>query len=308
MLSEQLYVNGYLVSIASTFIAVAGLDYYKKLFFSSSPDEKRRRSSSRVLRSLGLTTAVLLSLFISSAPLFSAFVALPMCQQWHWLHDCSSFKTEIILYGEANPNASSTISFNVYMPVVPLEGQQKPQPPQRRHIFDYIFSNEPGSDLKVLRYHAVDNSTLPQELVPSIKTMFLDMSQRKFFGCSSTVVDASLQENITQLEANCSDALGTYTKNPLSFSITGSIPGPPTLLRLDSSSDQYSFPNDAPSFNLLYANADGSLTDRIALISALTKRNSPTTLKVCSNILPASVELEIGPLSIITVMNLLLIS
>jgi len=295
---RAVFVNGYLLNIASTFVAVAGLDYYQKWFFSLRPDEKMRRSSSRVLRSLGFTVAVLLAAFISTAPFFCSFLALPLTQQWGWLHDCQSFQTELILYGEANSNLPSTISFNVYM--VP-QGQHNPQPPQRQHVYDYVFSNTPGSDLKVLQYRSVDNTMLPQELVPSIKTMFLDMSQHKFFGCSSIFSEASLQDDITRLEANCSDAgQGTYTSDSngyLSFSITGPLPGHSTLLRLQSK--EYEFPNGAPSFSLHYVNADGSL-DGIALISALTKPNSPTMLKVCST--TASPDLkDLGPLSIFLV-------
>jgi len=89
------------------------------------------------------------------------------------------------------------------------------------------------------------------------------VSQRKFFGCSSIFSDGSLHDGVIQLEEKCSDALGTYTPNPyLPFPIgQGSLPGPPTLLRLQS--EQYNFPGGALSFSLHYANADGSLTDRI---------------------------------------------
>jgi len=44
--------------------------------------------------------------------------------------------------------------------------------------------------------------------------MFLDVSQRKFFGCSSTLSEGFLHDGVAQLEAECSDALGMYTHNP----------------------------------------------------------------------------------------------
>jgi hypothetical protein len=127
--------------------------------------------------------------------------------------------------------------------------------------------------------------------------MFLDMSQNKFFGCPSTFSQASIQDLLTNPEAICSDATGTYDENPyLTFSV--STASPPTRIFTRTEAREYAFSDDAPSFSLRFANPDGSLTDRTLLRSAVTKRNSPNELKVCSNA-AASAEV-LGPLSLFT--------
>ena len=48
-----------------------------------------------------------------------------------------------------------------------------------------------------------------------------------------------------------------------------------------TSQSEYTFSNDAPSFSIYFANPNSTLTD-LLMISALTERNVPNVLKVCS--------------------------
>jgi hypothetical protein len=170
---------------------------------------------------------------------------------------------------------------------------QPGSPPQKQHVYDFDFINVPG--YKLLQYRPVDTTTLSKE--PWIKTMFLDMSQNKIFGCSSTFSQASIQDLLANPEATCSDATGTYDKNPyLTFSV--STASPPTSIFTRTEAREYAFSDDAPSFSLRFAKPDGSLTDRTLLRSAVTKRNHPNVLKVCSNAAASAVVL--GPLSLFT--------
>jgi hypothetical protein len=123
---------------------------------------------------------------------------------------------------------------------------------------------------------------LPQGLEPSIKTMFVDLTAHNFFGCSSSFTEASIQNNLTNPEAVCSDTSGSYIQSPyLLFSVSDASPPTTTFLRTEV--PEYAYVGGAPSFSLNFANPDGSLTDRTLLLSAVTKRNSPNMLAVCSN-------------------------
>jgi hypothetical protein len=303
-MDTAVYIGGYLVTIVNVFITVAGFDYYQKWFFPPRPEEKPRRRSRSfyILHAVGLTTSLIIATVLCATPFFGPFAALPLSQEasptffiadplyllsrWHWLHECDSFPTEIILTGQSNPNISSMISFYT-SPLQP--GPQ--QPPQKQHAYDFDFVNLPG--YKLLQHRPVDTSTLFEE--PWIKTMFLDMSQNKIFGCQSTISQASIQDLLVNPEATCLDATGTYDKNPyLTFST--STTSPPTTIFTRAEAREYAFSDGAPSFSLRFANPDGNLTDRNLLRSAVTKRNSPSILKVCSNA-GASAEV-LGPLGL----------
>jgi len=290
----EVYVNSYLVCTVNIFVFTAGFDYYQKWSssphsdacekgISPSPDASgtMRSTLSRVLRSLCPIIFLLVTLIFSAGPLFGPLAGLPLRQRWGWLHQCDPYPIELILYGQANSSIPSTISF--YM--TPSRTQTNPGPPQRQHAFDFIFVTD-ISGLKVLRYRPIDNTALSHEHEPSIKTMFHDTSQRRFFGCSSA--DVSF-ENATR----CLDAIGSYNQDQyLSFSITTIDPPSTTFLRLLHK--EYAFSNDAPNFDLRFADENG-VTGRCVLTSALTKPNDPSTLKACG-IHVSSNAIFLGPL------------
>ena len=181
--------------------------------------------------------------------------------------------------GQSNSSLPSKISF--YR--IPLQSQ--PGGPsyslQRQHVYDFDFFGVHG--YKVLQYRPVDNATLSQEFEPSIKTMLLDMTHHRFFGCSSNFSMASLL-NMTEPETICSDTSGAYSENPYLFlSISTTSPSRSTFLRTERTEYGGNYADGAPSFILHYATADGNLTDTILLRSALTKLNFATVLKVCSS-------------------------
>jgi hypothetical protein len=145
----------------------------------------------------------------------------------------------------------------------------------------YDFDVSQVLESKVLQYRPPDNTTVSQGLEPSIKTMFLDMTRKSFFGCSSNISTTTLRDHATKPEEICSDISGTYNENPYLFlSINTTSPPRSTFARTERR--EYRYKDDAPSFTVRFATADENLTDRILLRSALTKRNEHSTLKVCS--------------------------
>jgi hypothetical protein len=255
----------------------------------------------RTLRTLDFTIPFLIAALML-APIMSPFLALPLTQEVKYIHfspspidplskfvwntECQSVPTFIYLKGQSNFNLSSTISFHT-IPLQPqLEGQ--PYPPQKQHVYDFDFFNVPP--YKVLRYRPVDNTTLPQWPEPSIKTMFIDVSQRKFCSSNSTELNP-----ITHPEAICTDASGTYNESPHLFFSVHTL-SPPKSIYVRTQDSEYAYPDspDAPSFVLRSANADGTLRPGPDLLrSALTKRNDHSLLLVCSSSL-ATPEL-LGP-------------
>ncbi len=175
-----------------------------------------------------------------------------------------------MLEGQADITKPSTISFHT----VTSTDQQK------QHLYDFVFFNI--SDYKVIEYRPIDGRTLSQDVEPTIKTVFFDVTHSRFFACSSTFDGTVLHKPEFQPDAVCSEALGTYNENPYLF-FTIETASPPSRTYIGSESKQYSFADDAPAVSLKYADALGNLTDTIVLRTALTKRNSHTTLKVCSD-------------------------
>jgi len=292
------YITGYFVSILNVYISIYFFDYFsawlKTFHFKAS-------SAKIAIGALRLTVFILLGTFVCAYPLFAPFICLPLSQQvsvyvfhivthssplqWHYEHLCDSFPSEIILYGKSD-NSTSLISFYTKDPQYPT---------RKNHIYDFAFFSV--SDYKIIDYRPINNLTLPKELAPSVKTVFLNMSQRNFSACSSTFNDTTLRDPNLHPVLICSDVLGSYNENPyLNFTITTSS----SLTRLQLEEKEYRFIIDAPAFSLRFINIDGSPVDTKAqalLRSALTKRNSPGTLKVCYNAEAASAE-ALGPLGV----------
>lgn len=210
-----------------------------------------------------------------------------MVSQWHWDHECDPFSTEVILVGQSNPNVSSTISF--YTVISPPQPGQRSQ---KQHVYDFDFFSIPG--YKVLRYRTPNKSIInasaseSQIAGPEIQTMFFDLyGWHTFLGCSSVVPNVG---NVTDPEDVCADVYGMYVQNPYLFlSINGtqgsssSSGGGGEEMFVRTVQSEYTYSDDAPSFTVQYANADESLTERLLLRSALTDRDNPNILKVCSN-------------------------
>lgn len=176
-----------------------------------------------------------------------------------------------------NPNIPSTISFAFQSQ---LDGQ--PSSSGKEHKYDYDFWHLANTNISLLKYRPVENIVLSRELEPSIKTLFLQTNNSKFFGCSKNFSDTSPRDLIaSNLEKICSDVSGTYTENPfLFFNITTASPSNNTYLRTKDL--EYAFGDDSPAFVLHFANSDGSITDKFLLGSAITERNHHNRLKICS--------------------------
>jgi hypothetical protein len=178
-----------------------------------------------------------------------------------------------VLEGQADITKPSTISF--------YTATDQSYASQKQHLYDFVFFNI--SDYKVIEYRPIYGRTLPQDVEPTTKTVFIDVTHSRFFACSSTFDGSTvLQKPEFRPDTVCSEALGTYNENPYLF-FTIETASPPSRTYIRSESKQYSFADDAPAVSLKYADASGNLNDTIVLRTALTKRNSHTTLKVCSD-------------------------
>lgn len=195
--------------------------------------------------------------------------------------------------GQSDILKPSTISFYTV-----TSSEKSHDPPRKEHLYDFNFYNT--SDYKVVQYYPPpDNKILPKDDEPTIKTVFLDVTHQTFFGCSSVFNDSTeFQKPGFQPGAVCSDALGSYTeKKYLFFTIHTLSPiRRRTFIRAEAS--EYRFKNDAPVVSLRYADPSGRLSDTVVLRTALTKRNSHTTLKVCGDTTVVTAD-HLGPLAVV---------
>jgi hypothetical protein len=242
--------------------------------------------------------------------------------QWHWKHDCDSYSGEIVLYGQHHISQTAVISFYVMDPNSPTGLY----PPNRVKAYDFKFytPDSHNQNLRVLEYlepselAASDTSynefkTLSPFLrLPDVRTLVLDTARRRFIGCSAGFKELiTSSANATQagigiddfrVLTSCSEGEGTYKNDPyLQFAINDNST---SSVYIQAESKEWAYIDDAPSFSLLKhtnitSGASEELTEHaIWLRSALTKRNHPTILKVCSNAIDASVA-TLGPLGVV---------
>jgi len=287
------YLIGYLVSLFNVYISIDFFHYFSERLHTL------RFTSKFLIGALRFMVFIL----VCAYPLFALFISLPSSQQvsayvshiiiyssslqWHYSHLCDSWPSEIILSGQSDTSIPSLISFYT---------KDSQYPTRKQHIYDFVFFNISG--YKIISYQPINNRTLPKELEPSVKTVFLNMSraQGNFSACSSTFNDTTLQDPNLNPVLICSDVVGSYDETPyLNFAIATSS----SLTRLQLEEKEYKFIIDAPVFSLRFLNIDGSPTDsdRILLRSALTKKNDPSILKACYNATAASAEV-LGPLGV----------
>lgn len=208
---------------------------------------------------------------------------------WHWTHQCDTYATEIILYGQSDVSLPSLLEFRT----ATTNGSSYPTP--RQHVYDFTFFNV--SDYKVFEYRPRSDISLPEELKPPIQTVILDMSLQRFHACPSMFNDTTWKDPNFQPAHSCPDVLGEYNETPyLNFSISTSS----SLTFLRAKDKEYDYVVDAPAFAIYYSSPEGNLSNRVLLYSAVTGRNKPSILKVCSTAKVASAEV-IGPLSVIMV-------
>ncbi len=291
------YITGYFVSILNVYISIYFFDYFTEWLNAAFALLRNLRFIQFLIGALHLMVFILIGTLVCAYPLFAPFICLPLSQQvsalfpwyyyhssplqWHYEHLCDSSPSEIILYGKSD-NSTSLISFYTKDPQYPT---------RKQHIYDFEFFSV--SEYKIINYRPINNLTLPKELEPSVKTVFLNMSQRNFSACSSTFNDTTLRDPNLHPVLMCSDVLGSYNESPyLNFAISTFS----SLTRLQLEEKEYRFIIDAPAFSLRFSNFDGSLTDTTLLRSALTKRNTPSTLKACYNAEAASANV-LGPVS-----------
>jgi hypothetical protein len=142
-------------------------------------------------------------------------------------------------------------------------------------VYDFDFFSVDGYD--VLQYRA--GSGADASLEPEIQTVFFDLSGNyTFSGCSSVIpVQGGL--NVTDPLTLCGEVYGTYSQHPyLLFELNTN--NATTLVR--TSESEYVFTDDALSFSMYFTNLNSTLADPL-MISALTQRNVPNVLKVCSH-------------------------
>ena len=303
-----MYIIGYLVSLLNVYMSTDFFHCFSKfkLDFSEWLDCSGWLHTTLHFISIFLIRALHFTVFIlvCAYPLFAPFISLPLRQkvsdyvphiviyssslQWHYSHLCDSWPSEIILYGQSDISISSLMSFHT---------KYSRYSTGKQHIYDFVFFNV-TSGYKIITYQPINNLTLPKELEPSVKTVFLNMSraQGNFSACSSTFNDTTLQDANLNPVLICSDVVGSYDETPyLNFAIATSS----SLTRLQLEEKEYKFIIDAPVFSLRFLNIDGSPTDsdRILLRSALTKKNDPSILKACYNATAASAEV-LGPLGV----------
>ena len=228
---------------------------------------------------------------------------------------------EIVLYGQHHISQTAVISF-----YVKDESSAGVYPPRRVRAFDFKFYSPSGynPNLRVLEYLepselAASNTSYndfkvitPSLRLPDVKTLVLDTAQRSFVGCSLGFKELiSISANVTQagigiesLRAltHCAEGEGTYKADPyLQFNISNNST---SRMHIQAESKEWAYLDDAPSFSLQnYVNTTSPTSEEstermIWLRSALTKRNHPTILKVCSNEGAISVA-TLGPLSVV---------
>jgi hypothetical protein len=186
--------------------------------------------------------------------------------------------------------------------------------------FKFYTPEESNPNLQVLEYYEDPDSRAPNttynangtspRIPPTLKTLILDTTRKTFVGCSAgfgDLVRSSVNSTPERLDldiAKCSEGNGTYEKGPyLHFTINNSTSDPTSTVHIQAESREWAYDNDAPSFSLLRYTRDPRTTPEdskeatILLRSALTKRNSPSVLKVCASEDDISLEV-LGPLSV----------
>jgi hypothetical protein len=181
--------------------------------------------------------------------------------------------------------------------------------------FKFYTPDESNPSIQVLEYLEDPDLKTPNttsvRIPPTLKTVILDRARKTFVGCSAQFSDllrssanSTLGQPVLDM-ARCSEGGGTYEKTPyLHFSINNSTSDPASMVYIQAQSKEWAYDNDAPSFSLLRYIRDPRTTSKdsteptVLLRSALTKRNYPSVLKVCSNEVDASLEV-LGPLSVV---------
>ncbi|KAJ3525873.1 hypothetical protein NMY22_g10395 [Coprinellus aureogranulatus] len=336
--SVFMYINGYICSIVGIFLTVAFFDFLPRWFnsevaftvveqvYGMRPDNLNWQVYHRLvgehnsslrrnrggLRALAFALSVVFAVVFCAGPVFAPYLALPLAQEvWHWSHDCDHYPVEIILNGQSNPFDAATISMYVTLP-----GSPKVQRTKMHGFKFYSPDQQSYPDLRVLEYiepsppPASDGSSIIP--APTTKALVLNLAQRKFAGCatrlSDVLGDLSLntttgRDNLHHSLESCTDGGGTFEKQPyLRFAITHSNSITNSTVYLRAESEEWAYPNDAPSFILKFDDVPGLSSVDLSLRptslrTALTKRNHPTILKMCSNKVDVTVD-TLGPLSV----------
>lgn len=234
--------------------------------------------------------------------------------QWHWRHDCDKFPVEIILEGQSKPSEAALVSIFVAR----SSSTNSHSYPQRVKLHDFKFYPPEGdskSHLRILEYLEPSQSPLSTLAIssPAVKALILDTERRRFIGCPAPLeglveFDANTtarHESFYRYAERCTMGGGTFEKQPyLRFAINPSSAGSGnSTVYLHAESREWAYPDDAPSVSLRYTGGTSATPadlakSRIALRSALTKRNNPTILKMCSNEVHISLE-TLAPLGVI---------
>ncbi|TFK32695.1 hypothetical protein BDQ12DRAFT_707569 [Crucibulum laeve] len=272
--SVTLYIFGYCVCCVNILVWIS---YFDRLHAWVHPATFARgyaettcifkRSSVYCLNILFILPIAIVMCF---GPLFSPFAALPLSQQYQWMHICDKFPAEVILEGLSYASQNSKASFFYYPPISNFT---------REHYFDFYLdmaTNE--SNIRTFSYGGVPpGSKVPRSLFPSARALTYDLNSKKISAnCTIPTLYTTLDASQTPL-VPCME--GYYTENEkLTLVIEDTRTHVVTSMQVVNK--EWTFKDDAPSFVLRFINPGGE-PGNIALQTAVTKRNHCDTLKIC---------------------------
>ncbi|KAG2021363.1 hypothetical protein CC2G_006609 [Coprinopsis cinerea AmutBmut pab1-1] len=297
LLSVALYVHGYLVTCANTFLIVTAQELHQTERLSLFPSSLFHFPRG-ILGYMYRGIVIILAITLSSAALFTPFAALPLEQQNQYTHQCDTYPMEAIVTAQANctTETPSIISFST-----PID-QEGHDPGERKKLYEFTVYNI--SDLRVVRLSEIHSGAMP----PTTTLFILDGAQRRFASpCPSVGLSSALAtSNSSELERAfgdhaCTYASGSYGEDPyLTFTFNTTTPNGSKITHLRAEHLEWNFPDDAPALSLrrlVVEDDEGRIGDHV-IRTALTKRNHPYIEKVCVNRGVVDTE-TLAPLSVV---------
>ena len=191
-------------------------------------------------------------------PTFGGIIVRAPIQAHAYKHMCDNSGAQVVLDGRSYKEPPFVASVTKFY-----------QSASSRQIFTFELQ-QTNLSTAVLQFRSfnADATTLPSQLVPSLRSITYSFDRRQLTGSCDGV------------EGSCLN--GTFDIDWLAMDLTSNTTGAVIHTRSQSQHDRWLWDQDSPSLVLRAVADDGTLGD-IILQTAVSKVNDCTSLKVCIN-------------------------